>query len=168
MSKNQYSPLREIPSREIMESLVSNLEYKRLGLEQLPEVLKENGLVNKFNSFIAAASGSNETLCYTLVGLRPDEKNTKIDEHPIVIGYNINHPSQSFGGIIDHGGWSGRTSELSTIQTELLNNSGITSEFTFKEIPLNTSGSLYELHKNGMLEGVSKQFDLLLKKNNLK
>jgi len=168
MSKNQYSPLTEIPRREIMEALVGNLEYKRLGIEELPEVIKQNGLVNKFNSFIAASSGSNETVCYTLVGLRPDEKNTKIDEHPIVIGYNINHPSQSFGGIIDHGGWSGRISALSTTQTDLLNYCGITSDFTFKGIPLNTSGSLHELHNNGMLEGVSKQFDLLLRKNNLK
>lgn len=164
MAQNKFHPLNKLPEESVMKGLVNNLEYKRINISELPEEIKNNGLISKFNSVILAASGSTDTMCYTMIGLRPDEGNTVIDEHPIVIGYNHNHPTQSFGGIIDHGNWQGRTVLLEPHQSELLSLCGITSSFTYKNIPPNTSGSLYDLNKNHMLQGVSSQFELLLKK----
>lgn len=165
MSKKKYSPLNNLPQREVFEKLVGNLEYKRIETTELPSEIQNNELIKKWNSCILAASGSTETMCYTIVGLRPDENNTVIDEHPIVVGYDNLNPSHNFGGIINHGKWKGRTLELEQYQIDLLNTCGLHSGFTYKGIPPKTSGSLYELNENGMLEGVTKQFNILLKNN---
>lgn len=42
--------------------------------------------------------------------------------------------------------------------------SGLTASFTYKTIPTEGSGSLDELRQNGMLDGLSDQFEILLKK----
>ncbi|MBL7867161.1 MAG: hypothetical protein JNM71_03995 [Flavobacterium lindanitolerans] len=165
-TKANFTQLDNVPDKETMSSLVDNLQYKRICTDFLPDEIKSNGLVTKFNSVIIAASGSTETMCYTIVGLRPDQGNTVIDEHPFVIGYNNNHPTQSFGGIIHHGDWNGRTQNLTQEQINILNTSGLTAEFTYKDIPMNTSGSLYDLHQKNMLEGISDQFITLLKRYN--
>jgi len=42
--------------------------------------------------------------------------------------------------------------------------SGLTASFTYKTIPTTGSGSLDDLRQNGMLEGLSDQFEILFKK----
>ena len=41
--------------------------------------------------------------------------------------------------------------------------SGLTAEFAYKSIPPGSSGSLENLRDNGILDGLSIQFDILLK-----
>ena len=43
--------------------------------------------------------------------------------------------------------------------------SGLTTNFTYKSIPPDSSGSLEDLKNNGMLKGLSKQFEILIKNN---
>jgi len=167
MSKNQYTPIENIPPKETLEALVSNLGYARLSIEQLPEVLTEHELFKKFNSVIIAHTGSNDISCFTLIGLRLDYNNKKIDEHPIVIGFDEKNPLMCYAGIIHHGNWNSRTIDLSYSQTYSINQVGINADIIYKGIHLHSSGSIYKLKDNGMLDGVNKQVGILLKKNNL-
>jgi hypothetical protein len=48
-------------------------------------------------------------------------------------------------------------------QETAISASGITADFAYKGIPHWSSGSLYELDDNGMLEGFKKQADILFK-----
>ena len=87
MSKNQFSPLEDLPKEDEIKKLVSNFEYKKIETSQLPEPIINNGLVGKCNSFIVAASGNTDCMLYSFVGIRPDKGNVA-DEHPIVLSYD--------------------------------------------------------------------------------
>jgi hypothetical protein len=162
MSKNQFARLDHLPEEQHLRKMISNFEYKKVELHELPIPLDKNGLVSKCNSFILAASGSSEGMLYSFVGIRPDKGNV-IDEHPLVFYYHNSDPSQNFGGIIHHGNWMDRTIPLSLEQISAISASGLTASFTYKSIPPGSSGSLEDLRNNGMLEGLSAQFDILLK-----
>lgn len=162
MSKNKFTPLEDLPKEEDLKSIVSNLEFKKVQNVELPDPIKNIGLVNKCNSFIGAASGSQDGMLYSFVGIRPDKGNV-VDEHPFVFYYDYNDPSKNFGGIIHHGEWDGRTVPLEPGQIASMSASGLTAEFTYKSIPPNSSGSLEELRDSGILDGLSTQFDVLLK-----
>lgn len=160
--QNQFSPLDTLPDKSHWESLIGNMEYKRIPTSDLPSSVRDNGLTAKFNSVILAASGSTASMAYSAIGLRPD-KNDKLDEHPFVFYYDNNNDSENFGGIIHHGDWNQRTIDLNPNQITALSASGLTASFTYKDIPPNSSGSLIELNDNGMLQGVSEQFKILIK-----
>lgn len=140
MSKNKFTKLEEIPKEADLKKIVLNLEYKKVRNTDLPEPIIENGLISKCNSFIVTASGSAAGMLYSLVGIRPDGDN--VDEHPIVYYYNYVNPSESFGGIIHHGDWDGRTTPLESEQINAMTISGLTADFTYKSIPPDASGSL--------------------------
>lgn len=162
MPKNQFSPLDNLPSEEDIKKLVSNFEYKKIEISELPSPFNNNGLVNRCNSFIVCASGSTAGMLYSFVGLRPDKCDV-IDEHPFVCYYDYNDPSKNFGGIIHHGTWDGRTFPLEPWQIAAIDASGMTANFTYKSIPPDSSGSLDDLRSNGMLNGLSKQFEILFR-----
>lgn len=167
MKKNKFIRIKNLPSRKKLETLVPNLTYKYLSVEELPEELKSNRLTTKFNSVIAAASGVNSgVMVFSFNGIRID--NDKIDEHPIIIFYDGNDESENFGGIINHGNWPDRTTSMELWQEEAIVASGINATFMYKGIPPQASGSLYDLDKNGMLEGFKKQMTTLLRHRNLK
>jgi len=166
MSKCEFTSLDEIPNENDLKNIVSNFEYKRISKNDLPSPININGLSNKCNSFIAAASGSTDGIHYSIVGIRPDKGNL-VDEHPFVFYYDYNDPSKNFGGIIHHGDWNERTTLLNQEQISALNASGLTANFTYKSIPFSGSGSLEDLRKNGMLEGLSDQFEILIKKREI-
>ena len=46
--------------------------------------------------------------------------------------------------------------------------SGLTASFSYKGIPLGATGSLGDLNTNGLLEGISEQFDILFKNKDKK
>jgi len=162
MKKNKFTRIPIIPPRSIMENLVPNLTYKKLTVDELPDEIKSNGLTNKFNSVIAAASGSTGgAIVFTINGIRIDHD--KIDEHPFVMYFDADDPTKNFGGIIDHGDWPDRTTFLESWQETAISASGITANFAYKGIPHWTSGSLYDLDDNGMLEGFKKQAAILFK-----
>jgi|ERR1035437_680227 hypothetical protein len=162
MSKNQFSPLYSLPKEEDIKKLVSNFEYKKIETSQLPQPIIDNGLVGKCNSFVVAASGNTESMLYSFVGIRPDKGNV-VDEHPIVLCYNQSDASKNFGGIIHHGDWEGRTIPLEQWQINAMEASGLTANFSYKSIPPDSSGLLIDLSTNGMLNGLSKQFEILFK-----
>ena len=161
MATNQFTPMADMPDEDELKQIVDNFEYKKLEIKELPHPIVDNGLVNKCNSFVLAASGSTECMLYSFVGLRPD-KGDVIDEHPFVFYYDYNDPKKNFGGIIHHGDWPGRTVQLESWQIDAISSSGLTANFTYKSIPPGGSGSLDDLNKAGLLEGISKQFNLLL------
>jgi len=155
MKKNKFTRIPNIPSREKLQNLVPNLTYKKLTVDELPVEIKSNGLISKFNSVIAAASGSTAgDMVFIFNGIRIDHN--KIDEHPFVIYFDETDNTKDFGGIIDHGDWPDRTTFLEPWQETAISASGITASFSYKGIPPGTSGSLYDLEDNGMLEGFKK------------
>lgn len=160
MAKNQFSPLKDLPNEEDLKKMISNFEYKKIENHELPQKIIDNGLVNKCNSFILAASGSTNGMLYSFVGIRPD-KGGVIDEHPFVYYYDYGDSSKNFGGIIHHGDWEERTTSMESWQMSALSSSGLTASFTYKSIPPGGSGSLNDLKKNGMIEGLSDQFEIL-------
>lgn len=160
--KNRFIPIPNFPARIALETLVPNLTYRKLTVDQLPDEIKSNGLVTKFNSVVAAASGSlSGSIVFVLNGIRPDHG--EIDEHPFVFHYGSSGSIEDFAGIIEHGNWSDRTTSLEPWQESAMSASGITADFTYKGIPPGASGSLFELESNGMLEGFNSQVKTLLK-----
>ncbi|MEY3500120.1 MAG: hypothetical protein RL308_1789 [Bacteroidota bacterium] len=160
MATNQFSPQDNLPNENELKNLVENFQYKKLEVHQLPIEITSNGLTNKFNSVIVAASGSTSGMLYSVVGLRPD-KGGVIDEHPFVYYYDFEDSTKNFGGIIHHGDWDQRTYPLEQWQIDAMVASGLTASFTYKSIPPGSSGSLEELKANGMLDGLSNQFETL-------
>ena len=79
MAKNKFTPLQQLPERITLESMVDDLQYKRIRVSELPEPIINNGLTSKFNSVLLAASGSTAGMLYSLVGIRIDHD--EIDEH---------------------------------------------------------------------------------------
>lgn len=163
MAKNHFSLLPVLPDESKLIQLVSLFEYRRVSGVELPTPLNEHPLTQKCNSFVLSASGHTHEIVYSIVGIRPD-KGDVIDEHPYVLYYNRCEPSKNFGGIIHHGSWPGRTVVMETWQMEALAQSGLTAEFTYKSIPPDGMGSLYDLYENGMLAGITKQFEILYKR----
>jgi len=162
MKKNKFTKIVKLPNKRDLESLIPNLTYKKLEVDQLPEEIKSNGLINKFNSVIGAASGSTfGVMVFAFNGIRIDHD--KIDEHPFVIFFDESDPTNNFGGIIDHGDWPDRTTFLEPWQEAAISASGLTANFVYKGIPPGTSGSLYDLKDNKMLDGFIKQVDILIK-----
>jgi hypothetical protein len=159
---NKYHPLLTLPDEAELKKIVSNFEYRKIENFQLPQPLRVNGLVQKCNSFIVAASGSTDGMLYSLIGIRPDKGNV-IDEHPFVFYYDYNDNTRNFGGIIDHGDWQERTVPLDNQQLAAISASGLTASFTYKSIPPDGSGSLEDLRANNMLEGLSDQFEILFR-----
>lgn len=160
MAKNQFSPLDELPDESDLKKMVDNFEYTKIENYQLPGPIASNGLVDKCNSFVMAASGSTAVMLYTFVGLRPDKGNV-INEHPFVLYYDYNDSSKNFGVIIHHGDWPERTKQLEPWQVAAMDASGLTASFTYKSIPPGSSGSLDDLRANGVLDGISEQFNIL-------
>lgn len=162
MKRNKFFRLNSIPKRKYLENIVPNLTYKRMTIDELPSEIKSHPLTKKFNSVIAAASASSSgTMRFTFSGVRID--NGSVDEHPFVFCYGALGVGDDFGGIIDHGSWNQRTIPLEPWQEKAMAASGLTANFVYKGIPPGASGSLYDLKENGMLEGFSKQFSVLLK-----
>ncbi len=161
MAKNRFTRPFNLPSRDELERLVPNLNYRKLDVTELPIEIRSNLLTEKFNSVVAAASGSTEAIVFSIIGIRPDHN--EIDEHPFVFHFDSTDQTRNFGGIIHHGGWTDRTTPMEPWQEDAISTSGITASFTYKGIPHGSSGSLYDLADNGMLEGFKKQADILFK-----
>lgn len=144
MAKNQFSPQQDLPDENELKKLITNFNYRRLEIADLPPEIAKNGLTTKCNSFI-----------------RPDGND--IDENPFVYYYDYTDAEKNFGGIIHHGDWQLRTVPMSTEQMNAMVASGLTASFTYKGIPTGASGSLNDLKSNGMLDGFSDQFEILFR-----
>lgn len=160
--------LNSYPSSGSFERLVDNYMFKCIDTADLPTEITQNKLCQKFNSVLMAASGSDEGISYAVVGFRPDNNNTEMDEHPYLFYYDHQDSLKNFALQVDHGDWSNRTVSLEPWQTEKLRRCGITTDIVFKNIKRNTSGSLFDLYGSGSLVGISDMFSILDKEKHKK
>jgi len=168
MAQDQYSELdpNKMPTESELSKLVSNMTWARVNdLSILPPSVLENKLSNKFNSVLLTASGNDQYMCYSITGLRPDENNTVIDEHPFVLLYDKATPSANAWGIIHHGGWEDRTFGIPQYVTDKMLECGLTADFTYKGIPNGTTGELASLTANGMFQGFVHQQNIMWQNN---
>lgn len=150
------------PVSSSFENLVGHMQYFCLPGNKIPDDINVcPNLAKKWNCAVVYASGSQNDMCYGVIGCRPDNNNTVIDEDVFIFYYDYSNPNSSFAIQVLHGNWPRRTSTLSPEQTTSINVCGLTTNINFKSIPQATSGSLFDIYESGELRGVSASFNLL-------
>ena len=100
-NKNLFSAFSSGFNSVQWESYIPLNTYQYKQVNELPEFIQSNGLSQKFNSALVVASGSTTYDFYGVIGYRPDENNTVIDEHAFV--YIRNKVTDEIeGGILHH------------------------------------------------------------------
>ncbi len=132
-------------------------------INELPDFIQQNGLTKNFNSALVVASGSTAYNFYGVIGYRPDEGNTVIDEHAFVY-LRDNDTNEILGGILHHADYEGRTSPIPQNIQDALTVSGVTASISFSRMPDIVAGSLDDLLKQGILSGVSANFNISFSK----
>lgn len=151
-----------MPDSASLASLVENMCYRCLSIDKIPKEICSNfKITSKWNSALIISSGSQDGMCYALVGYRPDKNGTVIDEDPYIFYFDNNDPTANFGVQIHHGNWKGRTIGLSAEQISHLNGCGQTANLQIKFIPQNTSGSLAYLYQSGSYVGVTEMYGIM-------
>ena len=79
-------------------------------------------------------------------GVRLDEKDNALDQEPFGIAVNSSGADTS-GVFIHHGDWEGRTVQLSTADSDLLQSTALGEYFPLGDIPQGSNGSLSDLAK---------------------
>lgn len=136
---------------------IEDMTYKVVKPIDLPGFFQKNPISSKFNSAIITCSGSSEATYYGIQGLRPDNKNTVIDEDLYAVIFD-KKTGNSYAGFLHHGNYPGRTTPVPKDITDLLIASGSTTEISFERIPSASSGSLFDLEREGIITGTSKIF----------
>lgn len=139
------------------EAFVPLNSYEVKQVDQLPEFIQKIGVVHKFNTALTVSSGSAGKNFYGIIGYRPDKNNTVIDEHAFVF-IEDKKTGQIEGGIIHHAAYEGRTTNLSPEMTQNLNQFGVTAEISMLRLPTSFSGSLDDLRKENIMDGVTANF----------
>jgi hypothetical protein len=142
---------------------LNTFEHKQTN--QLPEFIQRNGVSQKFNSALVVASGSSDYDFYGVIGYRPDENNTVIDEHAFVY-LRDKKTDEIFGGILHHADYPGLTTPIPSHLQMALSSSGVTASISIKRMPNHPSGSLDDLLSQGILSGVSANFNISFTKIN--
>lgn len=142
---------------------ISLNRYSIKKVEELPDFIKVNGLTSKFNSALVVASGSTTYDFYGVIGYRPDEGNTVVDEHAYVYFRNKN-TDEIFGGILHHADYEGRTTPIPIDIQEALSVSGVTANISFPRMPKLPNGDLNDLINDGLIEGVGANFNISFRK----
>ena len=167
MAKNQFSEFINKWTNEEWEQYIPMNTFAKKNAHELPDFIQDNGLTKKFNSALVVASGSTTQDFYGIIGYRPDENNTVVDEHAFVYVHNKEDDKWQ-GGIIHHADYPGRTTSLPSEFTNALNISGVTANISLERAPNIESGSLGYLDQNKILSGVSKNFYIANEKINKK
>lgn len=150
--KNKFSFYTNEWSFDEWQSYIKNLEYKVVSPDELPDFLKNNDLIKKFNSCLVAASASNEAFFFSVIGFRPDRKNTVMDQEPYAVLFDSSS-ALLYSGFFHHSDYEGRTVPIEARMTHLLNTCSVTSSIACSQIPTQKSGSLLDLEKQGLLTG---------------
>ncbi|MBI3520515.1 MAG: hypothetical protein HY062_14350 [Bacteroidetes bacterium] len=133
--------------------------YQFKQVHELPDFIQQNGLSKKFNSALVVASASTSYDFYGVIGYRPDEKNKVIDEHAFVY-IRDKGTDEIFGGILHHGDYEGRTTAIPEHIKNALDASGVTASISFSRMPSSNNGDLDKLMEDGILSGVSANFNI--------
>jgi hypothetical protein len=165
MGKNQFSEFENKWTNVQWEGYISMNSFALKKVHELPDFIQDNGLTDKFNSALIVASASTTHEFYGVIGYRPDEDNTVVDEHAFVYIRNIEENSWK-GGILHHANYQGRTTNLPLDITEALNVSGVTASISLERAPEEPYGSLGYLEENNILSGVSANFYIAINKTN--
>ncbi|UKN01194.1 hypothetical protein K6119_15800 [Paracrocinitomix mangrovi] len=165
MAKNQFSAYDNQWSNDQWKEYIPMNSFALKQVNELPDFIQANGLTSKFNSALVVASGSTSQEFYGVIGYRPDENNTVVDEHAFV--YIRDKETDTWqGGIIHHADYPGRTSPLPQEITDALYTSGVTASISLDRAPDIESGSLDDLAERNILSGVSKNFYIVNTKIN--
>ncbi len=165
MGKNQFSEYENQWINGEWNEYIPMNSFALKQVHELPEFIRNNGLTGKFNSALIVASASTTQDLYAVIGYRPDEDNTVVDEHAFVYIHNkVNNTWK--GGIIHHADYLGRTSELPQEITDALDISGVTASITLDRAPNIDKGTLDYLEENNILTGVSANFYIVSRKIN--
>lgn len=155
--------INKMPTSSSFDVLVENLNYRCLTMDEIPiEISSNNKITSKWNCAVIIASGSHEGMCYAMVGFRPDNRGTVVDEDPLIFYYHYNDESLNFGIQIHHGNWNERTYNLTPNQITQLANCGQTIDLQIKNLPQRTSGSLAYLSDSGSYVGYNEMFKIML------
>ena len=158
--RNQFSEWPNKWELENWQNYIPNMSFKVVKPNELPDFFLQNPITTKFNSAIVTCSGSTEAIYFGIQGLRPDNNNTVIDEDLYAVVFNKTS-GVSHGGFLHHGDYPGRTTPIPPEITDLLIASGSTTDISINKIPDNSTGSLIDLKKDGLLTGTSKIFKRL-------
>ncbi|MCC6463120.1 MAG: hypothetical protein IT260_21810 [Saprospiraceae bacterium] len=155
--KTFFSPIPSEYTSEQWGKFIPLNSYDVKQVNQLPEFIQKVGVVQKFNSALTVSSGSADKNFYGIIGYRPDKSNTVIDEHAFVF-IEDKKTGQIEGGIIHHAAYEGRTTNLSPEMTQNLNLFGVTTKISILRLPTSFSGSLDDLRKENIMDGVTANF----------
>ena len=161
--KNFFTEFESDFDAEKWRDYIPTNTYQFKQVNELPDFIQNNGLSKKFNSALVVASGSTSYDFYGVIGYRPDENNTVMDEHAFVY-LKDNNTNEVIGGILHHADYSGRSTPIPVNIQNALIASGVTASISFSRMPNQISGSLDDLVNQGILTGVSENFNITYKK----
>ncbi len=120
--------------------------YKTIERSGLPDILPE-ALKEKLDSALIMASGTlTGTVYYVVNANRVDYKDGAIDQQPFGLAFVGDDPIGS-GCLVQHGTWSGRTTEPPEEFWQVIEESGIGHRFPLPELPEKPYGKIEELKK---------------------
>lgn len=134
---NKFSEIPVKSSLTDFERMCPFNEYRILTSGSYPPDLPTD-LTRKFNHAYCIASASVSSVVYVITGERVD--GNEIDEHPFIVAFN-RETGTGYGGIIHHGNWDGRTTEISAEMAAHISSSGIEKYYPLQKLPT-ASGSL--------------------------
>lgn len=162
-NKNKFSDFKSEFDAVEWDNYIPLNTYEHKQVNELPDFIQQNGLAKSFNSALVVASGSTAYDFYGVIGYRPDEGNTVMDEHAFVY-LRDKATDEIFGGILHHGNYDGRTTPIPLNIQQALNSSGVSASISFSRMPTQISGSLDDLLNQGILSGVSANFNISFSK----
>lgn len=158
-NKNKFSEYKSEFDAVQWDNYIPLNTYGHKQINELPDFIQQNGLTKGFNSALVVASGSTAYDFYGVIGYRPDEGNTVIDEHAFVY-LKDNGTNEILGGILHHADYEGRTSPIPQNIQDALTVSGVTASISFSRMPSEVTGTLDDLLNQGILSGVSANFNI--------
>lgn len=136
---NKFSEIHVLSSLTAYDDICPVNEYRILTSGSYPPELPDD-LTRKFNHAYCIASGSASSVVYVITGERID--GNKIDEHPFIVAFD-RQTGKGYGGIIHHGNWDGRTTNIPDEMFKHISASGIQNYYPLQKLP-SASGSLTE------------------------
>lgn len=163
--RNLFSSVPDTLGKGYWEKLVDLNSYRVVESSEINNYnFLHPTLKKKFHSGILASSGSDASvIMYSFTGIRKD--GDYIDEEPFIALYDSGSLSASLCGYIHHADYEGRTTRLTQEMIAKIALSGSQYDFTFKRKPDPIIGSLEDLKKAGLLDGLENSWKIGEEKN---
>lgn len=160
MSKrNKFSRSKNNWPLNKWKTVCPEFHFRKISKSNVPDFISPS-LMSTFNSGYFATSGTTQlyenkpTPMFVgfVVGLRID--GNELDEQPYVAVYDKSNEELLFSGYLQHADYSGRTTALTKTQLDILTNSGITADIKTLRLPSSDFGTLEDLAKENIIEGI--------------